>query len=120
MKKHNRNVLLIVLALVIILGVVVFVYKSIWKEPQELLSEDYIRSKAQVYCANKGEEDSNVNICGNYVAVVKSPLGAGITYYRTDGASFSCPVVGPDSMTPECKNIYEGILAKTFKCVNVC
>ena len=77
-----------------------------------------VNEKAQTYC-NK-ENVAQVDVCGNYVAVTSSLLGGGITYYKEDGTSFSCPVVGPDSMSPECKDIFEKKVAETFECVNVC
>jgi len=73
---------------------------------------------AAPYCGQANVAE--VNVCGNYIAVTSSLLGGGITYYKTDGASFSCPVVGPDSMSPECKGIYEKKLAENFDCVKVC
>ena len=66
------------------------------------------------------ENIAQVDVCGDYIAVTSSLLGGGITYYKTDGTSFSCPVVGPDSMSPECKDIFEKKVAETFNCTKVC
>ena len=78
-----------------------------------------LKNKAQqTYC--NVENVAQVDICESYIAVTSSLLGGGITYYKTDGTSFSCPVVGPDSMSPECKDIFEKKVAETFTCEKVC
>lgn len=58
-----------------------------------------INTRAKAYCDNGYE----VYICGTSIKVVSMALGAGYTYYKTDGISFGCPVVAPDSMSEECK-----------------
>ncbi|MBN2454483.1 hypothetical protein JXB11_02970 [Candidatus Woesearchaeota archaeon] len=70
----------------------------IWEEPCETLQE-----KAAKFC-----EDENVDsvyICGERIHVVSSLLGGGSTYYLADGSQVSCPVVGPDYISEECKQI---------------
>ena len=84
---------------------------------EENCSSD-IATKAKEYCnqANVG----SVNVCENYIEVNSELLGGGAKYYDLNGNAFNCPVVGSDSMTKQCKEIFEGKLAETFKCERVC
>ncbi|MFH0956590.1 MAG: hypothetical protein V1813_01875 [Candidatus Aenigmatarchaeota archaeon] len=51
--------------------------------------------------------------CPGYVKVVSSLLGGGATYY-SHGQPISCPVVGPDSQTAQCKSLSE------LECTDAC
>lgn len=75
-------------------------------------------AKAKEFCG--GANVASVNICNGYIEVVSSLLGGGSTYYKNDGTSIPCPVVGPDSMTPDCKAIFEAKLNSSFACRSAC
>src|SRR3989344_488709 len=62
-----------------------------------------ITARAESYCAQK--DVAAVFIAGDTIKVVGSLLGAGATYYQSDGGELHCPVVAPEAMTNECKNI---------------
>src|SRR3989338_5304294 len=65
---------------------------------------DTLRQKAQTYCAE--ENTASVYVSTSTIKVVGKPLGAGSTYINIDNnTSFSCPVVAPNYMTQECKDI---------------
>jgi len=47
-----------------------------------------------------------VYICGPYIKVVSKLVGAGATYHSKDlRKKFICPVIAPDQMTEECKQM---------------
>jgi len=77
-----------------------------------------LESKAMQYCGK--ENVAAVHVCSDYIEVVSSLLGGGSTYYRSDGTTIVCPVVGPDSMSPECKAIYEAKLKSSYYCKDIC
>ena len=56
------------------------------------------------------ETNNTVQICDNYVKVISPLVGSGATYYKEDltgnRTEFTCPVVAPDAMTPECKQVF--------------
>jgi len=66
---------------------------------------------AQKYC--DGEHD--IYICGTNIKAVSILPGAGSTYYKSDGTDFNCPVIAPDSMSAECKE-----LLFDDNCIEVC
>ncbi|VVC02862.1 Uncharacterised protein [Candidatus Burarchaeum australiense] len=65
-----------------------------------------VEEQAQAFCGQANV--AMVYVCGNYFGVVSSLLGGGTTYYKADGTQVSCPVVGPDSMSAECKQLTLG------------
>jgi len=60
-----------------------------------------LNSKAQTYC----DGDHDVYICSTSIKAVSIIPGAGATYYRADGTELNCPVVAPDSMSEECREL---------------
>lgn len=69
-----------------------------------------IEALAQTYC---GEANvASVAVCGEYVKVASSLIGGGSTFYKFDGTALGapivCPVVGPDSMSDECRQLTMG------------
>lgn len=75
---------------------------------------EYLDNQAKSYCDKNDIESAFV--CDKYIGVVSSLDGAGITYYTFEGKEINCPVVSPDSMSEECKQI----LAINCAQVNVC
>ncbi|MBN1385500.1 hypothetical protein JW968_00815 [Candidatus Woesearchaeota archaeon] len=71
----------------------------IWEEPCT------VEDLARTHC-NEENVDS-LYTCGEYAKVISTLLGGGATYYKLGGSSFQCPVVGPDSMTEECKQMMD-------------
>jgi len=72
-----------------------------WEEPCE----------TSEFCDD--ENVVRVEQCGEYTKVISSLPGGGATYHK-DGSSFTCPVVGPDSISDECKAVMD------VACVDVC
>lgn len=61
-------------------------------------------SAAEEWC---GKPDvAAVYMCEEGYAVVSSLVGAGRTFYRSNGSVISCPVVAPKHMSDECKAIF--------------
>lgn len=55
------------------------------------------------FCAK--ENVSGVHVCGDHIIVMSSLIGGGSTIYDATGNLVAqCPVVGPDSMSDECKH----------------
>ena len=56
------------------------------------------------------ENTTEVQICGDYVKITSPLEGAGSTYYKEDltgnRTEFTCPIVAPDAMTPECEAVF--------------
>ncbi|MBU0980942.1 MAG: hypothetical protein KJ709_09135 [Nanoarchaeota archaeon] len=67
-------------------------------EPPMILEAD-----ARSYCDD--ENVGQVYVSAEYIRVTSILLGGGSTYYKADGTEIHCPVVGPDSMTQECKDL---------------
>jgi len=61
-----------------------------------------ISDKEQIFCEK--ENVAEVQICGDYIKVISSLAGAGSTFYKNN-LEISCPVVAPDSMSDECKEL---------------
>jgi len=57
--------------------------------------------KAQKHCGG----DNDVYICGENIKVVSMVPGAGSTFFKPDGTELNCPVVAPDSMSEECRQL---------------
>lgn len=95
------------IALGVIVAFIVAVY-FFWQSPE---------SKAKQFCGK--ENVAAVRVCGGYAEVVSSLLGGGSAYYR-GGTIITCPVVAPDSMSLECKTIYEAKLNSSIICKDVC
>ncbi|MEK6843001.1 MAG: hypothetical protein AABY04_00785 [Candidatus Micrarchaeota archaeon] len=55
---------------------------------------------AKKYCG--GRDVSAAYACKDVAQILYAPLGAGSTYLRLDGTSVNCPIVSPDSQTPQC------------------
>jgi hypothetical protein len=92
--------------------------KTFVEEDQNIEQQD-LEILAKSYCGQN--EVDRVYICKNeLVEVVKTPLGAGATYVDINKREFNCPVVGPDSMTFECKEIFESKMADDNFCTIVC
>ena len=64
------------------------------------------------YCQDSSVD--GVYNCGDVLQVVSKVPGAGSTYYKADSSSFRCPIVAPDSMSQECKDMLD------VKCESVC
>ncbi len=61
---------------------------------------------ARTYCG--AENVANVFICGEYIRVVSSLIGGGSKFYKDNQLVTQCPVVGPDSMSDQCKLLLLG------------
>ena len=70
-----------------------------------------IEIKAQDYCSIQNID--GVYVCGNYIKTISSLLGGGSTFYE-ENLNVSCPIVGPDYVTQECKNLSE------LNCTRIC
>lgn len=143
----NKSVVIVILAVLVVLLVgIIWLYASVWNESslinsfgdcvkaggsimesyprqclfegQTFVEEISLETKAQMYCGTQNVVE--VNICGTYIAVTSSLLGGGIKYVGEDGSEFSCPVVGPDSMSPECRTIFDKQVSEEWVCSNVC
>ena len=87
--------------------------------PETSIPETNAQAKAKEFCDN--ENVGSVNVCGSYIEVNSELLGGGAKYYDFNGTQqFTCPVVGPDSMSKNCKAIFEAKLAETFNCEKIC
>lgn len=109
-EKIFRKIVIGALLVVLILGLALFYIGYIGSKSLD--------SKAKELSG--GPNVASVNLCDGYIEVVSSLLGGGSTYYRSDGTTITCLVVGPDSMSPECKVIYEAKLKSRFYCKDVC
>jgi hypothetical protein len=58
-------------------------------------------------------ENAAVYTCGRYLKIVSETAGAGASYI-TDESSFSCPVVAPDLMSDECRDV------QFINCTQIC
>jgi hypothetical protein len=69
-----------------------------------------LETKANELCGQENVE--KVYTCGEYIKVVSSLLGGGSTYYKVNPDSTlnetHCPIVAPDSMSEECKQLMLG------------
>jgi len=65
-----------------------------------------IKNLAKKYCNSAGV--SEVYLSTNYIKVISGIPGQGPSYYPTDGRTpFICPVIAPDLITDDCKQILE-------------
>lgn len=90
---YNFSVRLVKMCLLLFLGVVL----------GGCINRESIEKRVRQLC--NGDNVARVEVCGDYVKVVSNLLGGGSTYYRENGSEIKCPVVGPDSMSQECKDL---------------
>jgi hypothetical protein len=62
---------------------------------------------AKVYCDDEHVAGVEYSASTHTTKVISSLLGGGTVYYPAKGESFSCPVVGPDSMSDACKRMLD-------------
>jgi predicted lipoprotein with Yx(FWY)xxD motif len=65
-----------------------------------------IEDQARTFCGAPNVD--KIYVCGGYVRVVSSLLGGGSTFYKDGKMITQCPVVGPDSMSEQCKLLLYG------------
>jgi len=82
-----------------------------------LLGCSNIDEKAIEYCTE--DYVAGVYVCGDMIQVVSDLNGGVSTYYREDGSRISCPVIGPDAESKECRKIF-GLKAEGKMCEEVC
>jgi len=99
MKKTTIIIMAILLA-IIALGCLTVKQKPDTEIKPDVITSD-IKSEAEKYCGS----DKDVYVCGENINVVSMVPGAGATYYKADGTELQCPVVAPDSMSEECKQL---------------
>jgi len=75
----------------------------IWEEYCDTAT---LEKLAQGYC--NGENIANVFVCGDRIRTVSKLLGGGSTFIKPGTENVVCPVVGPDSMSNECKLLLLG------------
>ena len=64
------------------------------------------------------KRDGEVYTCGRYIKIVNFLLGGGSTFYGVDGEKINCPLVGPDFVSEECKQLGKLECQKTFSVWN--
>ena len=75
--------------------------------PWETNCTSLIKDMAKGFCDK--ENVANVYVCGDYFRTVSTLLGGGSTIYDATGHEIvTCPVVSPDSMSPECQQYLFG------------
>jgi hypothetical protein len=75
----------------------------IWEEYCDTAT---LEKLAQGYCG--GENVAKVYVCGDRIRTVSSLLGGGSTFIKPGTEDVRCPVVGPDSMSDECRQLLLG------------
>ena len=91
--KPSSLLLLVVVLLMVVVAVVLVV------------SGDNIRERAVSYCDGNNVASVEYSSSDSIIRVNSALLGGGGTYYSNDGSSYTCPVVGPDSMTQDCREV---------------
>lgn len=75
-------------------------------------SAEFLESKAKEFCGK--ENVDSVYTCAEHIRVVSSLLGGGSTFYKLDPTGSlikeaQCPVVAPDAMSEECRQLLSGL-----------
>ena len=88
---------------------------------EEPIERDPLLEEAEEFCDD--QDVGAVYVCGDLVRVVSMVPGAGSTFYRSVDDEFTqelqCPLVAPDSMSPECYAlIIEPDCAELEICIN--
>jgi hypothetical protein len=74
---------------------------------EENCTDSNLEPKARTYCGQ--ENVAAVYVCGPYIRTVSSLMGGGSTFYDANSTKIvQCPVVGPDSMSDQCKQLLLG------------
>ena len=63
-------------------------------------------ANAEEHCADANM--AQVSVCGDYIKVVSSLMGGGSTFYSDNGTATVCPLVAPNSMSPQCSLLMMG------------
>ncbi|MFA5077132.1 MAG: hypothetical protein WC488_01770 [Candidatus Micrarchaeia archaeon] len=73
---------------------------------EENCTNSSLEPEAREFCGD--ENISAVYVCGEYIRTVSSLMGGGSTFYTNGTKVVQCPVVGPDSMSDQCKQLLLG------------
>lgn len=66
-----------------------------------------LEAKARTYCG--AEHVAKVYACGQYFRTVSDLMGGGSTFYDVNGTEVTtCPVVAPNYMSPQCRQLLLG------------
>ncbi|VVC00943.1 Bacterial extracellular solute-binding proteins, family 3 [uncultured archaeon] len=76
----------------------------VWEEPCTAADR---AEKAKTYC--NLSDVARVSTCGPYIRVVGSAAGVGSTFYPDSGKEIRCPVMPPDMMTGDCRQLLFGM-----------
>ena len=74
-----------------------------WCESKQKCLRVFEESCAESFCLR--DNVAGVYKCGDYVKVISSLIGGGVSYYTDNMTEIQCPVVGPDYVSKECKDI---------------
>ena len=103
---------LIVIGLIALIGAI-FVLSG-------CIQESALELKAKEFCSE--ENVAAVFVCGDsHIRVVSSLAGAGSMYYKVGQfnaleTGIQCPLVAPDSMSSECKELFESTCIEKQVC----
>ncbi|MFH1802289.1 MAG: hypothetical protein ABH864_02435 [archaeon] len=116
-QNHKRqffsNMIILFIVAILLVGTIIVYVKSL-KKPIETF-EDLAESFCDV------PNVVSVSICnGQIIGVQSSLLGGGIEHHHRDGTTFTCPVIAPDSMSANCKAIFNAQQNEEWNCIEVC
>jgi hypothetical protein len=87
-----------------ILGIVAVIALG-WYSFMYVLENGDLSDRAELLCSNSNVASVEISRSTQMIKVIHSFLGGGVTYYTQNETSFSCPVVGPDAVSQECKDV---------------
>lgn len=112
-KVSSSDLITITILIILLIGTLILLIQNITNAPNTF------EEKAETYCDQ--ENINSVEICNNQMIEIKSSLlGGGSKFIHRDGTTFTCPVVSPDSMSPDCKAINNAKSSGQWNCVDVC
>lgn len=114
-KEKNQTSLITIIVLILALAIILVLYFNVDKKN----NEPNLENAAKEFCHQK--DVASVKICNNQIIEIRSSLlGGGPKFIHRDGTKFSCPVVSLDSMSPECKAIFNAEQIGQWNCLKIC
>ena len=97
-----------------------FILSSCNTDNTDVLKTGGLENKARIFCYDENEKNvAAVHVCGDYIKVISTLVGGGSKYYKYTNKGteeIHCPVVGPDSMSKECKEL----TFNKLECTEIC
>lgn len=112
-KVKKTDILTIVITAILLIVTLALLIQNINDTPETF------EEIAEAYCDQ--DNIQSVEICNNQMIEIKTTLlGGGSKFIHRDKTEFTCPVVSPNQLSPDCKAINNAKQSGQWSCTSVC